>query len=111
MKMPMMMRSSLLMVSISLLAAVTLLLLLPESCQAYSLYSNNNNKNIADFAAKTLSQKSIVRDTLFNAAGSTTTRSRNSINENTIRMMPAGQTPMVPYKVRVCRHVRVYVVQ
>jgi hypothetical protein len=80
---------------VALLAAT---LLVPQSCQAYSLYSNNrnsnNNNNIADIAAKTLSQKSIVRDTMFNSRSSTT------INENTIRMMPAGQTPMVPYKVR-----------
>jgi hypothetical protein len=91
----------LIMLALLLLFAVALLLQLPESCQAYSLYNNNNNRNvdIADFAAQTLSQKSIVRDknTLHVAGSGSLSR---GIHENTIRMMPAGQTPMVPYKVR-----------
>ena len=89
----------------TLLLVVTTLvvLLLPETCQAaaYSLYNNIRN-DIADFAAKTLSQKSTTRETLRHVASSNSLNSRDGIHENTIRMMPAGQTPMVPYKVRAC---------
>jgi hypothetical protein len=88
-----------------LVVTTLVVLLLPETCQAaaYSLYNNNIN-DIADFAAKTLSQKSITRETLRHVASSNSrSNSRNGIHENTIRMMPAGQTPMVPYKVRVVR--------